>query len=249
MLGTEFGQDAGKKAIIVHALYGLKSSGGSFSRQISDCMRNLGYTPCKADPDLWFKPEVQPDDGFRYYAYVLLYVDDCLSIHHDAEASLHQLNEFFQMKIGSIGDPDIYLGAKLRKVQLPNGVHAWSMSASKYVQENINNAEEYLGKNFGGRKLSKCVRSPWPTDYVSELNTTPELKPKLVSYYQSQIGILHWIVELGRVDIIKEVSLLASQMEQPHEGHLEAVFHVFAYLKKKHNARMVFDPTYPDIDM
>ena len=58
VLGTEFGQDAGKKAIIVHALYGLKSSGGPFSRHISDCMRNLGYTPCKADPDLWFKPEV-----------------------------------------------------------------------------------------------------------------------------------------------------------------------------------------------
>ena len=38
-------------------------------------------------------------------------------------------------------------------------------------------------------------------------------------------------------------------MAQPHEGHLEAVFHVFAYLKKRHNVRMVFDPTYPDIDM
>ena len=249
VLGTEFGQDAGKKAIIVRALYGLKSSGGSFSRHISDCMRNLGYTPCKANPDLWFKPEVRPDDGFRYYAYVLLYVDDCLSIHHDAETSLHQLDKFFQMKPGSIGDPDIYLGAKLRRAQLPNGVHAWSMSASKYVQENVNNAEEYLGKNFGGRKLSKRVRSPWPTDYVSELDTTPELKPELASYYQSQIGILHWIVELGRVDIITEVSLLASQMAQPREGHLEAVFHVFAYLKKKHNARMVFDPTYPDINM
>ena len=35
----------------------------------------------------------------------------------------------------------------------------------------------------------------------------------------------------------------------PREGHLEAVFHVFAYLEKKHNARVVFDPTYPDIDM
>ena len=27
------------------------------------------------------------------------------------------------------------------------------------------------------------------------------------------------------------------------------VFHVFAYLEKKHNSRLVFDPTYPDIDM
>jgi hypothetical protein len=30
---------------------------------------------------------------------------------------------------------------------------------------------------------------------------------------------------------------------------LEAVFHVFAYLGLYHNARVVFDPTYPDVDM
>ena len=69
-----------------------------------------GYTLCKANPDLWYKPELRPDDGFRNYAYVLLYVDDFLSIHHDAEASFHQLDKLFQMKPGSIRDPDIYLG-------------------------------------------------------------------------------------------------------------------------------------------
>ena len=35
----------------------------------------------------------------------------------------------------------------------------------------------------------------------------------------------------------------------PREEHLECVFHMFAYLKIKHNSRMVFDPTYPEIDM
>jgi len=46
------------------------------------------------------------------------------------------------------------------------------------------------------------------------------------AYYQSQIGVFHWMVELGRVDIIMEVSLSASQMTMPCEGHLEAVFHI-----------------------
>jgi hypothetical protein len=32
-------------------------------------------------------------------------------------------------------------------------------------------------------------------------------------------------------------------------GHLEALLHLFAYLDKKHNARIVFDPRYPNIDM
>jgi hypothetical protein len=35
----------------------------------------------------------------------------------------------------------------------------------------------------------------------------------------------------------------------PLEGHLEAVFHVFAYLGLHHNTRVVFDPTYPSVDM
>jgi hypothetical protein len=35
----------------------------------------------------------------------------------------------------------------------------------------------------------------------------------------------------------------------PRRGHLEAVFHVFAYLKKNKNGVIVLDPTYPKIDM
>jgi hypothetical protein len=38
-------------------------------------------------------------------------------------------------------------------------------------------------------------------------------------------------------------------MALPREGHLDAVLHGFGYLKKKHGSRMVFDPTYPEIDM
>ena len=56
------------------------------------------------------------------------------------------------------------------------------------------------------------------------------------------------MIELGRIDLITEVSLLASHMALPREGHLETVFHLYAYLKHKLNARMVFDPTYPEID-
>ena len=63
-------------------------------------------------------------------------------------------------------------------------------------------------------------------------------------YYQSQIGILRWAVELGRVDIITEVSTLASHLALPREGHLDALFQIYAYLKKRHNSRIILDPTY-----
>lgn len=43
--------------------------------------------------------------------------------------------------------------------------------------------------------------------------------------------------------------MLASQLVMPREGHLEAVLHVFSYLRKKYSSRLAFDPTYPTIDM
>jgi hypothetical protein len=56
-------------------------------------------------------------------------------------------------------------------------------------------------------------------------------------------------VELGRIEIITEVSMLSTFLCMPCEGHLDAVYHLFAYLSLHHNARVVFDPTYPDVDM
>ena len=58
-------------------------------------MKHLGYTSCLADPDLRMKPEVHTDDGVAQYAYILCCVDDILSISHNAEDVLHQLEKYF----------------------------------------------------------------------------------------------------------------------------------------------------------
>ena len=42
--------------------------------------------------------------------------------------------------------------------------------------------------------------------------------------------------------------MLSSHLVMPRVGHLDAVLHIFAYLKQNHNARMVFDPMYPVIN-
>ena len=64
-----------------------------------------------------------------------------------------------------------------------------------------------------------------------------------MSYYHSLIGVLQWIVELGRVDMCVEVSMMSSHLALPIEGHMKEVYHIFAYLKKHHNAEIVFDPS------
>ena len=200
-------------------------------------MRHLGCDSCEADPDSWMKRVVRPDDGFECHACILLHVDDALCICHDATKALTDLDHCFEMKEGSIGDPDICLGAKVRQVQLDNGVFAWSMSPSKYAQEAVRNIEIYLGEKFGNRKLpTRGTGDPWPSNCSAELDVSLELTPESASCCQSQIGVLHWIVELGCADVVAEVSILASHMALPREGHLDAIFHIFACLKGKHDA-------------
>jgi hypothetical protein len=100
-------------------------------------------------------------------------------------------------------------------VTLENGVEAWSMSPSKYVQEAVKNVKNYLQEKEPGRPWLKKAPTPFSKDYRPEIDISPKLGVNDATYYMSQIGVLRWMVELGRVDIITEVSMLASQLACP----------------------------------
>jgi hypothetical protein len=86
--GPEFGPELqGKHVLIVRALYGLKSSSAAWRSHLSNTLHCLGYTSCKADPDFWFRAAVK-NDGFRFYEYVLVYVDDLLVLSHHGEKTM-----------------------------------------------------------------------------------------------------------------------------------------------------------------
>ena len=80
------------------------------------------------------------------------------------------------------------------------------------------------------------------------MDTPEESNPEDATHFQYLIGILRWIVELGRVDICCEVSMLSSSLALSRMDHLEQVYHIFGYLKKYPNAEMVFDPSDPGVD-
>ena len=73
---------------------------------------------------------------------------------------------------------------------------------------------------------------------------SPLLDETGASWYLSHIGILRWIVELGRVDIAVEVSALASFMCAPRVGHQMAVLNLYAWLRKHPSFKLVMDDTY-----
>ena len=249
--GPEFGlENVGKVALIHRALYGGKAAGRDFRNHLRSCMHFLNFEPCPADPDVWMRPAIK-SDGSTCYEYVLLYTDDALVISENAESILrNEIGRYFILKEESVGPPKIYLGGRVRKVTLENGVEAWTFSSSQYVQAAVKNVETYLNQEEMKKrwKMPAKAGTPLTTTYRPELDVSPELEPTESAYYQSLIGILRWIVELGRVDICLETSMMSSHLALPREGHLEQLFHIFSYLKHHHNAEMVFDPSDPDID-
>jgi len=244
--GPEFGiENVGKKALIKRALYGGKSAGRDFRNHLRECMIHLDFLPCPADPDVWLRP-AKKGDGSTHYEYVLLYTDDVLVISENGEKILREgIGKYFELKESSIGPPNIYLGGKLRKVTLDNGAEAWAFGSSKYVQESVKNVQRHLAKRQ--LKLPTRAETPIQTSYRPELDVTPLLSPTDASYYQSLVGMLRWMVELGRVDICLEVSMMSSYLAMPRQGHLNQLYHIFAYLSKHYNAEMVFDPSDPII--
>ena len=85
--------------------------------------------------------------------------------------------------------------------------------------------------------------------YRPELDVSPKLNPTKSSYYQLLISVLQWIMELGRVDICLEVSMMSSHLALPGEGHLDQVLQIFTYLKKYHNAELIYNPSNPVVEM
>ena len=243
--GPEFGTDCGNVMLIKRALYGLKSSGAAWRAMLAQTLSDLGYQSTKADPDVWIRPQTRPD-GFEYYEMVLVYVDDILHLSHDTKPTMEALGKLYSLKEEACGEPKRYLGANVGKYQLADGREVWYMSANDYVKNAVKNLEETL--EVEGTKLKGKADRPLPTNYRPEIDVSPLLSDDLANRYQNLIGVLRWACELGRLDILLEVSWMSSYTAMPCRGHLEAVYSIFACLKKHEKSAIVFDDHIPHVD-
>jgi len=248
--GLEFGPDnVGRPVLIVRALYGLKSSGARWRDHMAASLREAGFDSCKADPDVWMKASVKPN-GEHYWAYVLCYVDDILVVSHNPKEVMDFLSSRYTLKEGSVQEPDMYLGNEVRKWQIDDDETPektrWAMSSDLYVKRAISEVEKEL--SYVGDMLTTRAVTPMSSGYRPEVDGTPLLDDKRANYYQGLIGVLRWICELGRIDILVDVAMLSRFLAAPRQGHLEQVFHVFAYLKSHDRSAMVFDDTVPTVD-
>ena len=131
-------------------------------------MMDMKYTQCKADHDVWYRPAVKPN-GFEYYEYVIIFVVDILSISHNTKATIETLGTLHQLKTGSVGPPDRYLGGNVGKFQLEDGTMTWFMYANDYVKAACTNVVTILEKD--GLKLAtgRQAERPYHGKYRPEV--------------------------------------------------------------------------------
>jgi hypothetical protein len=123
------------------------------------------------------------------------------------------------------------------------------MSPSKYAQESVSNCVKHIKEKLGQHfSVPHSAPNPFPIDYSPGEDVTEELSDDEETYFQQVIGVLQWMVEVGRIDINTKVPLPSQHLALPRVGHLQAELHIMAYLRNKHNSRMVFDATAPVMD-
>ena len=245
--GPEFGTRAGQEVQIVRALYGLKSSGARWRDHMASSLRELDFKSCLADPDVWLRPAIKKN-GDKYYEYVLVYVDDLLVVSEEPMLVMDELGKRYTLKDGSVHEPTTYLGAQFGKFKIKTSQdpdkERWSMSSDNYVKQAIKDVEAEV--KLMQKKLPTRVTTPLSAGYRPEVDGSPELPDDSVRTFQKHIGVLRWICELGRVDVMVAISMLSRYSAAPQEGHLQQVYHIFAYLKEHSCSRMVFNDEEPD---
>jgi hypothetical protein len=117
------------------------------------------------------------------------------------------------------------------------------MSADKYLKEALHNVENMLQQE--NMRLPTKISTPLTTSYRPKLDASPLLNALQHNLYQQFIGILRWAVELGRIDIHLPVALMAQYLAQPQIGHLQQIFHIFAYIKAHPRSRILLDDMIP----
>ncbi len=204
--GPEFGELEGHTLIIFKALYGLRTSGLRWHECFADCLRDMGFTPSKAEPDIWMRW------NGNIYEYIGVYVDDVAAAAKDPKAITDLLQSKYQFKLKGTGPITFHLGCDF--VREDDGTMC--MSPRKYIEKLLGTYEHMFGS-----KPKQNVTSPLEKGDHPELDMSDELDADGIKNYQSLIGALQWAVSLGRIDITTAVMTMSGFRVAPRKGHLE----------------------------
>ena len=176
----------------------------------------MGFTLSKADKDIWMRKRGD------HYEYIAVYVDDLLIATKAPEEIIKELKETHGFKLKGTGAVEFHLGCNYFRDS--NGILCYA--PRQYIEKMMDNYKRL----FGG--LPKKSKTPLEPGDHPELDTSPLLDEEKTRLYQSLIGALQWVIQIGRWDVSTAVMTLSRFRACPREGHLERVKKIHGYLHK-----------------
>ena len=115
------------------------------------------------------------------------------------------------------------------------GRDLWSYGCDSYVDEAVKKVEAEFW-------CLRQTKTPMPTsDCHPELDNTPLLSLDDHRRFQMLLGMLQWMVTIGRPDLCHGVAMLNRFGACPREYHLELALGMFEYLKKFPTRQIAID--------
>ena len=228
--GPEFGALEGHLLIILKALYGLRSSGLCWHELLAMCLRDMGFFPCRADPDVWMR---KMED---HYEYIGTYVDDLQLASKNPQLLIDALRKSYQFTIKEAGPIAFHLGCDFFRDE--HGLLCFA--PRKYIGQLLDSYERMFGSK------PKPYKSPLEKGDHPEIDTSEELGYADITKYQSLIGQLQWTISWGRMDITTAVMTMSGFRANPRRGHLDRVRRICGYLGKLRDSAIRIRTEEPD---
>ena len=92
------GRDKGRVILLFRELYVLKRSIVARLYILEQTLRYIDYESSLDDPDVWFMPDIRPN-GDKYYAYIIIYLEELLHIHHQTKKLMSQIKDAYSLKL------------------------------------------------------------------------------------------------------------------------------------------------------
>ena len=228
--GPKFGPLAGHTMTIEKAIYGLCSSSARYHERFAETMRDMGFTPSPADPDVWMR------DAGDVYEYLVVYVDDLIAIMKDPKAFLDELQQFpHNYTLKGLTEPRYHLGTDYFRDK--DGTLCFGTQT--YVKRLLTNFESLY------RELPHKEKSPLDKNDHPDLDTSDFCTPDEIAKFHSIIGA-QWMITLCHSDIAQAIISLNLFRQAPRIGHVEHLMCIIGHIHRFPHAAIRFHTGIPD---
>ena len=217
--GDEFKEPEGFLLVFNKELYGLKSSGKRWAEWYHDIIKDMGFTPSKAERCVW----IRENKDLKCYEYIATYVVDLCITSQDPGQIIQILKEDYKLNITGDGPSSHHLGVDYSRHMDKTLV----CQPKKYIDRLLESYQSIFKQD-----PPQNMRTPLDKNAHPELGETELLTGESTQHYPTMIGQLQWLVTLGRFDIHAQVTTMSRFRSVPRKRHLEILQRIYGYVTK-----------------